>query len=104
MNKEEMTVTNCEETPCEKTEKTFAFSSYAFSAAIGALLCVLFVILEEFIFDRSATPIWIIYFGIMFSQSILDAIRKKAKIDILLSVLWGLALASDIAAYIVTNI
>ena len=88
----------------DEREKEIKLRSYATSAAIGALLCMVFVFVENIIFDRSTTLIWIIYFGMMFSKSVLDSIKLKKKSDIVLSILWGLCFVIDIVIYILDNI
>ena len=88
----------------DEREEKIKLRSYATSAAIGALLCMVFVFIENIIFDRNTTLIWIIYCGMMFSKNILDAIKLKKKSDIVLSVLWGLCFAIDIVIYILDNV
>lgn len=88
----------------DEREEKIKLRSYATSAAIGALLCMVFVFIENIIFDRNTTLIWVIYCGMMFSKNILDAIKLKKKFDIVLSVLWGLCFVIDIVCYILDNI
>ncbi len=88
----------------DEREEKIRLRSYATSAAIGALICMVLVCIENVIFDRSTTLIWIIYCGMMFSKCILDAILLKKKSDIFLSVLWGLCFVIDIVIYILDNI
>ena len=88
----------------DEREEKIKLRSYAISAAVGALLCMIFVFVEDFVFDRSTMLIWIIYFGMMFTKSLLDAIKLKKKADIVLSILWGLCFAIDIVIYLLDNI
>ena len=88
----------------DEREEKIKLRSYAISAAIGALICMVFVFLEGYIFDRSTTVIWIIYCGIMLSKSILDAIQLKKRPEIAFSVLWGFCFISNTVFYILDNI
>ena len=88
----------------DEREEKIRLRSYAISAAVGALLCMVFVFVENVIFDRNATLIWIIYCGMMFTKSLLDAIKLKKKTDIVLSILWVLCFVIDIVIYILDNV
>lgn len=88
----------------DEREEKIRLRSYAISAVIGASLCMVFVLIENAIFDRNATMMWIIYFGMIFSKSLLDAIKLKTKSDILFSILWGICFLIDIVVYILDNI
>ena len=88
----------------DEREEKIKLRSYAISAAVGALLCMVFVFVENVIFDRSTTLIWIIYCGMMFTKSILDAVKLKKKSDIVLSILWALCFVIDIVVYILDNV
>ena len=101
MNKDDILKKSREENQNgDERENEIKLRSYATSAAFGALLCMILVLIEEIILERSTTLIWIIYCGMMFSKSILDAIKLKKKYDITLSILWGLCFAIDIVIYI----
>lgn len=105
MNKEEiLNKSRNENQNGDERENKIKLRSYAISAAIGALLCMIFVFIESVIFDRNTTLIWIIYCGMMFSESIMDAVKLKKKLDIGLSILWGLCFVVDIVVYILDNI
>ena len=108
MNKDDILKKSREENQNgDEREKEIKLRSYATSAAIGALLCMVFVFVENIIFDRNSTLIWIIYCGMMFSKCVLDAIKLKKKSDIVLSILWGLCFIIfiiDIVIYILDNI
>ncbi|MBQ2675937.1 MAG: hypothetical protein IJF54_00860 [Clostridia bacterium] len=88
----------------DEMETKVRLHSYGMSAAIGGLICMAFVIVESIIFDRSTALIWTIYSGMYFSKSILDAVKLKKKIDICLSILWGLVFVLNIVSYILDNI
>ena len=88
----------------DEREEKIKLRSYATSSAIGALICMVIVIVEGAIFDRSTTPIWIIYCGMMFSKNIIDAVILKKKADIGLSILWGLLCIFHVVIYILENI
>lgn len=105
MNKEEiLSKSRNENQNGDEREEKIKLRSYATSAAIGALICMVFLVIEGVIFDRSTTLIWIIYCGMMFSKSILDAIKLKKKSDIVLSLIWGICLVIDIVIYILDHI
>ena len=88
----------------DEREEKIKLRSYAISAAVGALLCMVFVFVENVIFDRNATLIWIIYCGMMFTKCILDSVKLKKKSDIVLSILWALCFVIDIVVYILDNV
>lgn len=88
----------------DEREEKIKLNSFAISAAIGALLCMIFVFIETVFFDRNATLIWIIYCSMMFSKSFLDSIKLKKRTDIVLSILWGLCFVINIVIYILDNI
>lgn len=105
MNKDDILKMSREENQNgDEREEKIKLRSYATSAGIGALLCMIFVMIENFVFDRRATLIWIIYSGMMFSKSIMDAVKLKKRFDIGLSVIWGLVYIIYIVIYILDNI
>ena len=105
MNKEDILKKSREENQNgDKMESKIKLRSYAISASIGALICMVFVFIESFLFDRSTTTIWTIYSGMMFSKSLLDAIKLKKKSDIGLAIIWGICCISNIVIYILDNI
>lgn len=105
MNKDDILKKSREENQNgDEREEKIKLRSYATSAAIGALLCMIFVFIENIIFDRDAPLIWIIYCGIMFSKYIIDAVKLKKKSDIVLSIVWGLCFVIDIVVYILNNV
>lgn len=105
MNKDDILKKSREENQNgDEREEKIRLRSYATSATIGALICMVFVILEGYVFDRSTTLIWIIYSGMMFSKNILDAVKLKKRMDIVLSVLWGIICVIDMVLYILDNV
>ena len=88
----------------DEREEKIRLRSYAISACAGALLCMVLVFVENVLFDRNTALIWIIYCGMMFTKSILDAAKLKKKLDIILSVLWGLCFTAYFVVYILDNI
>ena len=84
----------------DEREQKIKLRSYAISAAVGALLCMVFVFVEEVLFDRDAVLIWAIYSGMMFTKVLLDSIKLRKRFDIALSVIWGLYFLIDIVIYI----
>lgn len=105
MNKEDILKMSREENQNgDEREAKIKLRSYAVSASIGALICMVFVFIESFLFDRSTAAIWTIYTGMMFSKSLLDAVKLKKKWDIVLSILWGLCCIINVVVYILDNI
>ena len=105
MNKDDVLQMSREENQNgDEREEKIKLRSYAISAVVGALLCMVFVFIENIIFDRSTTLIWIIYCGMMFTKCILDSVKLKKKSDIVLSILWALCFVIDIVVYILDNV
>ncbi len=105
MNKEDILAKSRNENKNgDEREERIQLRSYAISQCIGGLICMLFVFVENWVFDRSAAMIWTIYSGMMFSKSILDAIKLKRRMDIALSIIWGLVLVLNAILYIMDNI
>lgn len=105
MNKEEILQKSRNENQRgDEREEKIKLRSYATSAAIGILICIAYVIVEELVFDRNASPLWGVYSGMMFTKYILDAIKLKKRFDIGLSIIWGLCFALNIVNYILKNI
>ena len=105
MNKEDILEKSRQENKNgDEREAKIRLNSYAMSAAIGALLCIVFVFIENIVFDRSTPLIWIIYCGMLFSKSILDAVKLKKKLDLVLSALWGLCVVLNVVIYLLDNI
>ena len=105
MNKDDILKKSREENQNgDEREKNIQLSSHAMSAAIGGALCMVFAMIERWFFDRSTTPMWIIYIGMVFSRCILDAIRLRKSVDILLSVMSGLAFIVYTVCYILENL
>ncbi len=87
----------------DERERDIRLRAYATSASIGAIICMLLVIIES-VFDRSISMIWIIYSGMMFSKDVINAIKLKKRMDIGLSVMWGIVLVLHFIVYILENI
>ena len=105
MKKEEILQKSREENQNhDEREEQIKLRSYAVSAAIGGLLCMIFVFLERVVFDRSTTLIWAIYSGMMFSKFMMDAVRLKKKMDLVLAILFGLCCVLNIVVYLLENI
>ena len=101
MNKEEILKRAREESKSgDEREEKIKLHSYAVSGAVGALLCMIIVLLEELLFNRNADAIWIVYCGMQFIKYFLDAQKLKTKMDIGLSILWGLCFMINIVTYI----
>ena len=105
MNKDDILKKSREENQNgDEREKDIQLRSYAIGAVIGMFLCVIFMFIENIILDRHSTPILIIYIGMMFSKSILDAIQLKKQSNIVISILLGLSFVIFIALYILDNV
>ena len=105
MNKEDvLTLSRQENQNGDEREEKIKLRSYAMSAAIGALLCMILVFIEDMIYNRSTTSLWIIYCGMMFSKNIIDAVKLKKKLEIVLAILWGICLVINSVFYILDNI
>ena len=105
MNKDDVLQMSREENQNgDEREKDIQLRSYAIGAVIGMFLCVIFMFIEYFVFDRRLTPILIIYAGMMFAKSTLDAIGLKKKFDVITSILLGLGFAMFIVLYILDNV
>ena len=101
MNKEDILKRAREENKNgDEREEKIKLRSYAVSGAVGALLCMIIDLLEEVLFDRNADTIWIVYFGMQFVKYFLDAWKLKHKMDIALSILWGLCFVLNVVTYI----
>ncbi len=77
--------------------------SYSISASVATLLCMIMVMIEEGVFNRSATAIWIIYAGVEFTTSLVGAILSKKKWLIGLSIFMGILLVFMVVLYILEN-
>ncbi len=105
MNKDEILKKSREENQNgDEREEKIRLRSYATSTVIGALISMVFVILEGFVFDRSITHICIIYCGMMFSKHLIDAIKLKKKEDVLFSILWGVVFLIHSVLYVIDNV
>lgn len=105
MNKDDILKKSRKENQNEdERENEIRLRSYAKSAAIGAFLCVIFMIIEKIVFDRHSTQILIIYIGMRLSKSMFDAINMKKKFDIVTSILFGLFFVMFIVLYILDSV
>lgn len=78
--------------------------SYAISAGIATPVCIIMATIEELLFQRSATDIWIIYVAIEFALALSGAILSKKKWLVGLSVFMGVVLVALIYFYVRENI
>ena len=105
MNKEDiLALSRKENRDGDERQERLKLRSFAISAAVGALLCMILVLLEDVVFDRSAAPIWIIYSGMMFCKYIQDAVKLKDHLDTAVSVICGLWFTVQIVQYILENV
>ena len=105
MNKEEILAKsrkenkNGDERDFKQREK-----SNAISATVATLVCIVMATVESFVFQRSATVIWVIYAAIEFTSALSGAILSKKKWLMGLSVFMGLVFVAMIVLYICENI
>lgn len=105
MNKEDILKRSREENANgDEREEKIKLRSYSISAKIGAALCMTFVLIEKIAFDRDTTLLWAIYAGMIFCESLLNAIKLKKVSDIILSVATGLCFTVNIVTYLINNI
>ena len=105
MNKEKLLeMSRKENKNGDEREEKIKLRSYAISSCVGALICMILVGAEGHLFDRDTTVIWLIYCGMMFTKTMLDAIRLKKKSDIVLTILWGAVLTIYLVLYVLANI
>ncbi len=106
MNKEEILKRSRNENKQkgDEREEKIKLRSATISAAVGALICLVFVVLEGNLFDRSVSHIWVIYSGMMFSKYIINVVKLKKKEDLLFSILWGILALLYICIYVQDNI
>ena len=101
MNKEDILKRSREENANgDEREEKIRLRSYSISAKFGALLCSIFAMIEIIAFDRDTTLLWIIYTGMTFCESLLNAVKLKKVRDIIFSVLWGHCFVICIVCYI----
>ena len=101
MNKEEILKKSKEENKySDEREKAIQINSYSIAATVGVCVCVLFQIIEGFIFGRDTSHIMVIFSVIFFSKFFVDSIKIRKKHHIILSVFSGIALLSSILSYI----
>lgn len=105
MNKEDILKrSRAENANGDEREEKIRLRSYSISAKIGAALCMFFALIETIAFDRHTTLLWAIYTGMIFCESLLNAIKLKKVRDIIFSVFWGLCFGAFIVCYILKNI
>ena len=101
MNKDEILAKSREENKNgDEREKTSRIKSSAISAAVGALLCMIFMIVEELVFDRHSIHLWIIYFGIQFTSNLLEYIEIKRRATLFACITFGIGMLLWITIYI----
>lgn len=101
MNKDEILAKSRNENKNgDEREKKVREHAFAMSAAWGGLICMLAIMAERLIFDRSATIIWTVYCGMQFANALTGAIQSKERKYILLSVLFGVLLITFVAVYL----
>ncbi len=105
MNKEEILAKsrednkNGDERDLKNREK-----SYSISAGVATFICIVMATIEEYLFQRSAMDIWVIYTAIEFATALSGAILSKKKWLIGLSIFMGLLFVAMVFFYIRENI
>ena len=101
MNKDEiLEKSRAENVNGDEMEKKGRMKASAISAAVGMLLCMIIVIIEELVFDRNATAIWVIYTGIQFTSNFLEYAATKKRMSLLLGIIFGICVLLNIVIYI----
>lgn len=88
----------------DEREKKIRLTSLAIGSGAAVVLCIILSIIEEFVFDRSSTALWVIAGGMLFFTHLTQAIKLKQKICIVNSVTFGIWFFSKLAAYIIENL
>lgn len=102
MNKEDILAKSREENKNgDEREQKVREHAYAMSAAYGGLICMIMVLLEDLVFNRDTTAIWIIYGGMLFANSLTGAIKSKSMKYIGLSILFGILLVAELVVYFI---
>lgn len=102
MNKEEILKKSKEENKySDEREKAIQINSYSIAATVGVCVCVLFQIVEGFIFGRDTSHIRVIFSVIFFSKYLIDAIKIRKKYHIILAVSFGIVLLLSIISYVI---
>lgn len=102
MNKEEILKKSKEENKySDEREKIIQINSYSIATIVGAFICLLFRIIEGFIFNRDTSHIAVIFNVIFFSKYFIDAIKIRKKHHIILAVLFGITLLLSILSYVI---
>lgn len=78
--------------------------SYSISAGVATLVCIIMATIEEMLFQRSATSIWVIYAAIEFASALSGAILSKKKWLVGLSIFMGIVLVAMVYLYIRENL
>ena len=84
----------------DEREKQAQNKAYAIGASIGLLLCMVVVLLERIVFDRSDDAVWLIYTGMDFPISLISYKETKKKSWLVLTILFGLCFVAYAALYI----
>ena len=101
MNKEDILKRSREENANgDEREEKIKLRSYSISAKFGACLCMTFALIETIAFGRDTSLLWAIYTGMIFCESLLNAVKLKKVRDIIFAVLWGHGFVGFIVCYI----
>ncbi len=102
MNKDEiLAISRKENKNGDERDMKHRDKSYAVSAAVASLVCIIIATVEEMVLERSAVDIWLIYVAIEFTMALSGAILSKKKWLIGLSVLMGVLFLGFLYSYIV---
>lgn len=74
--------------------------SYAISASVGLLLCMVIALVESIVFERTAASVWTIYLGMEFVAPLVGYITTKKKFLLFLSIFMGICFVLMAGTYI----
>ena len=88
----------------DEREEKIRLRSYAVAMIIGGMICIVFALVEEWVFNRSGDHLWAIIFGMLFSKYLIDAIKLKKATDVILSIMWGMQFIFRFLSYVTENV
>ena len=105
MNKEEILEKSRNDNKSgDEREKKMRLTSLAIGSGAAVILCIILSFVEEFVFDRSSTVLWVIAGGMLFFTHLTQAIKIKQKTCIVNSVVFGIWFFLKLVVYIMENV
>ena len=102
MNKEDILArSRSENKNGDERELRIREHSHAVSAGFAGALCFIMLMLEELIFDRSATVIWVVYTGMESVNAVTRALQSKLRKDKVYAAVWALLFAAFMVFYFI---